>query len=55
MSRALQLLEEMVEQVQEIGCNCKCNEGGVDSISIDLDWLQHHLNKAITYIKGEQE
>jgi hypothetical protein len=55
MSRAVQLLKEMVEQVTEIGYNCECKKGGVDAISIDLDWLQHHLNKAIELIKGETE
>lgn len=55
MSKALQLLEEMAEQIEEIGYNCKCDEGGVDAISVDLDWLQHYLNKAIALIKGENK
>ena len=55
MSEALGILESVAEQIQETGYNCRCDEGGVDAISVDLDWLQFQLNKAIALIKGENE
>jgi hypothetical protein len=32
--------EELVKSIKEDAYNCECQEGGVDAMSIDTDWLR---------------
>ena len=55
MSEVEKILTDMESCIKAAGYNCECQQGGVDAVSIDYDWLMHQVKQLSALIKGENK